>query len=148
MMIEHIHHVTEDGMAAGYVVEAAAEQVQVYLSGFCLNAAEIASAFSLACTKVALLKNLWVEPECRGKGIGNALVSQFMQSAEELGADGILLIVDDAEEQAPGFSLEDWYGGFDFTKVAVSEAGPVMVFPSELAEQLTEFLSQSNSSKI
>jgi GNAT superfamily N-acetyltransferase len=66
---------------------------------------------------IAILKNMFVEEEQRGKGIGNYLLNEFISKATSLNAKCILLESDTGEEQEKGFDLTKWYENKGFTKI-------------------------------
>lgn len=75
---------------------------------------------------VAILKNVWVDEESRGQGVGSELMSKFFDEAEE--ASSFVLIADSEQTQNQGFNLSKWYEGYGFEVVGESGAGPVMVY--------------------
>lgn len=75
---------------------------------------------------VAILKNVWVDEESRGQGVGSELMSKFFDEAEE--ASSFVLIADSEQTQNQGFNLAKWYQGYGFEVVGESGSGPVMVY--------------------
>lgn len=74
-------------------------------------------------TKVAVLKNLYVDEEHRGEGIGNDLMDTFINSTDGI----ILLAADKYEDQAEGFDLVRWYEGWGFHIIDKDgSSGPLM----------------------
>jgi ribosomal protein S18 acetylase RimI-like enzyme len=76
---------------------------------------------------VAILKNVNVEPEFRGEGIGSSLMDQFFVEADIGDAVSFVLIADTSEQQDGGFDLVRWYEGYGFEVVGRSGGDPVMV---------------------
>ena len=76
---------------------------------------------------VAIMKNAFVPEENRGQGVGSQLVEDFMSEADYEGAKSIILIADLGQSQAEGFSLVDWYEGYDFKVVGETGGDKVMV---------------------
>lgn len=76
--------------------------------------------------KLAVLKNLWVDEDERGNGYGNSLVSQFLDEANLLGAEAVILISDSGQEQKRGFVLQKFWESFGFEKIANTNGGPLM----------------------
>lgn len=75
---------------------------------------------------VAILKNVWVDEEARGQGIGSELMFKFFDEAEA--ASSFVLIADSEQSQSQGFNLTKWYEGYGFEIIGESGAGPVMVY--------------------
>lgn len=90
--------------------------------------------------EVLVIKNINIEDEHRGQGFGKMLMEEAMS---ESGADIILLVADAYESQLPGFVLEKFYQKFDFEKVMDTGAGPLMVYPSEIAESIKQKLEST-----
>ena len=78
---------------------------------------------------VAIMKNAFVPEEDRGQGIGSQLVEDFISEADYEGAKSIILIADLGQSQAEGFSLVDWYKGYDFEVVGETGDDPVTGYP-------------------
>jgi predicted GNAT family N-acyltransferase len=75
---------------------------------------------------VAILKNVWVDEESRGQGVGSELMSKFFDEAEE--ASSFVLIADSEQTQNQDFNLAKWYEGYGFETIGESGSGPVMVY--------------------
>jgi GNAT superfamily N-acetyltransferase len=133
-----------NGSAEGYVVSSDAQNVKNFLEREvgCEVGAQIAGFLKGKTGNVAIFKSLHVDEKKRGKGIGSDLVGQFFDEAGDV--DAVLLIADAHESQRKGFSLEAFYEGFDFESVIGTSAGPLMVYPTDLAEEVREFIT-SNS---
>lgn len=126
----------DGGSLSGYVVDAGEVNLGNYLDDHTPLADQIMEALREQREVVALLRNLEVDEEVRGQGIGTAMVEQFFEEAERLGATSLLLISDEQESQADGFELSRWYESFGFEPALATEQGPIMVMPDSLAEQL------------
>jgi GNAT superfamily N-acetyltransferase len=74
--------------------------------------------------KVAIFKSLYVEENFRNQGIGNELVSNFIEEASSKGADVIYLIADEYETNE--IDLIKWYESFGFEKLLYTVSGPLM----------------------
>jgi len=73
---------------------------------------------------IAILKNLEVDHKIRGNGLGNDLMSAFLNEASD--AKNVVLIADAAETN--DFDLVKWYAGWGFTKIGSTGSHfPVMV---------------------
>jgi len=85
--------------------------------------------------QVLILKNLNVEEDYQGQGIGRNLLE------EAIGDCSIALLIADANEtQRDNFELEKFYEGSDFTTVSNEVSGPLMVYPGDEAYSLKEKL--------
>ena len=133
----------DHGSISGYVVDAKQENIQNYLNKHSNLGKSIAWKLAQRREIVALLRNLYVDPEHRGQGIGSELVSSFIQEAEHAGATCYILVSDDGEEQIDDFDLNAWYEGFGFSNVVGTDSGPLMAQPDALVEDLREFLGPS-----
>lgn len=128
---------TDGGALDAYEVPVEAEQVGNWLGtevGGALGEA-LSSAIREDCSVAAILKSLRVDDERRGEGLGSELMDRFL---DQVSADVILLVADAHESQAEGFSLRGWYEDYGFAVVAETNAGPLMVYPEEVAERLVE----------
>lgn len=77
---------------------------------------------------VAILKNINVEEEARGQGVGGQLMEEFMSAAADQGAFTVVLIADLGQTQGSGFDLEKWYEDYGFETVGHDGgSNPVMV---------------------
>ena len=77
---------------------------------------------------IAILKNINVEEEARGQGVGGQLMDDFMSAVADEASSAMILIADMGEIQDEGFNLEEWYKGYDFETVGRDSGGnPVMV---------------------
>lgn len=138
--MKHIDQSEEFGEASGYVVESCREQVRNYLSEFTDHAPKIADWLREHIGFVGILKNLNVNEEARGQGVGTQLLEGFLVDALHHQAGAVILIADAAESQQDGFILERWYASYDFATVMSTGSGPLMVFPCDLGERLKEEL--------
>lgn len=75
-------------------------------------------------TAIALLKNMWVEEEERGQGIGSELLSEFLSKTEEYGLKAVYLIADTGEDN--DFNIVSWYESNGFSKLTPKEEFPLM----------------------
>ena len=77
---------------------------------------------------IAILKNINVEEEARGQGVGGQLMEEFISAAADQGAFTIVLIADLGQTQGSGFDLEKWYRDYGFETVGFDGGkNPVMV---------------------
>ena len=63
--------------------------------------------------RVALLDELYVEPQLRGKGIGSAIVAQLLTTARTLGVDSIEVGVDEVDIDARRFYTRHGFSSTD-----------------------------------
>jgi GNAT superfamily N-acetyltransferase len=123
--------------AAGYVVSSRRKELGDYLiEKDCDEHEPIASWLKEDCVKVALLESIYMDETERGNGYGTQLLKDFIEAAEDAGADVVLLIADTGEHQEDGFDLVEWYERHDFRSISRTEFGPLMVNPSDMAEEL------------
>lgn len=130
--LRHIEIDEKWGGCSGYCVDSSQEQISNYLAEYSSHAQLLAEQLSARCKRVAILKNLNVHEEHRGKGNGAYLLEDFLAAAEDLGATAVLLLADSAEAQRPGFSLAKFYAEYGFVAVCTTGAGPLMVYPEDI----------------
>ena len=119
-----LNHSIEGGSLEGYVVDSDQPQLTNYLSSQGAIPAVI-SAIKSKHKRVGIIRNMYVDEDQRGQGIGNDLVSGAIDSAAEMGATAIVLVSDTAEDNA--MDLTAWYEGFGFEVVGQAGGDPVMV---------------------
>ncbi len=91
---------------------------------------------------VVIIKNLNVEEEYRGQGIGKNLLEEAIAEAEIA-----ILISDKYETQKKGFVLDKFYINSDFEPVLNTSSGSLMVYPSEIALEIKDMLNFKNKSQ-
>ncbi len=128
----------EGGSLSGYVVDASEPNIGNYLEQHTNLAKMVTHRLQAYGERVALLRNMSVDEDQRGKGIGTQLISESMEEADDAGATVYMLICDIHEGQAPGFELKAWYESFGFVAAMDTSEGPLMVMPEHLAEELAE----------
>lgn len=115
------------GSAYGYVVDLTEDNFWNMLDDYKVEDDPEVLAALKPYQSIAVLKNINVDEEARGKGYGNHLMGEFIDEASNRGAEIILLIADKAEAQAEGFNLVQWYEGFGFRILKQTVAGPLMI---------------------
>lgn len=60
---------------------------------------------TLGNSNFTLLKNLYVEHQFRGQGVGPELLAEFFNQS----SGPVILICDNLESQVEGFNLQNWY---------------------------------------
>lgn len=83
--------------------------------------------------QVLIVKNLNVEEDYQGQGIGRNLLENALENCSIA-----LLIADSGETQRENFELEKFYEGSDFMTVSNEVSGSLMVFPGDDAYELKE----------
>jgi len=72
---------------------------------------------------IAILKNVNVSANMRGRGLGNDLMSKFLNDASD--AKNVVLIADTGESN--DFDLIEWYKGWGFAQIGESGEFLVMI---------------------
>ncbi len=105
-------------------VEVLAERLRMLLAGastFAVLADEPAAGVALVTLRpnvwsdgpVALLDEMYVEPEQRGTGIGSAILQHMVEICRELGVAAIEINVDESDAGAMRFYERHGFGGVD-----------------------------------
>ena len=115
---------TEGGSLEGYVMSTGKPNINNYLQSQGATP-ELINNITNRYKTLALIRNMYVDDDYRGQGIGNDLVSNAIDDAANNGADAIIL-VSDTDEDNP-FDLTKWYEGFGFEIVGTAGTNPVMV---------------------
>ena len=115
---------TEGGSLEGYVMSTDKPNINNYLQSQGATP-ELIKNITNRYKTLALIRNMYVDDEYRGQGIGNDLVSNAIDDAASNGADAIIL-VSDTDEDNP-FDLTKWYEGFGFEIVGTAGTNPVMI---------------------
>lgn len=76
---------------------------------------------------VAILKNINVDENQRGQGIGKEYYEEYEFWAEENGANYSILVSDSAEKQQKGFDLDRWYEKMGYKKIGKLANNSVMI---------------------
>jgi ribosomal protein S18 acetylase RimI-like enzyme len=114
----------DGGSLEGYVVDSSQPQLTNYLQSQG-TAADIISAVKNKYARVAIIRNMLVDEDQRGQGIGNELVSNAINNASDHGAQAIVLVSDTAESNS--MNLTAWYESFGFEQAGIAGGDPVMV---------------------
>lgn len=75
------------------------------------------------CPRISIAKNLWVEDDYRGKGVGMNLMKNFLRGCK----GPVVLIADTGEVQRPGFDLVSWYKKLGFIVFWNHPETPLMI---------------------
>ena len=115
---------TEGGSLEGYVMSTDKPNINNYLQSQGATP-ELINNITKRYKTLALIRNMYVDDDYRGQGIGNDLVSNAIDAAANNDADAIIL-VSDTEENNP-FDLTKWYEGFGFEVVGTAGNNPIMI---------------------
>lgn len=119
-----ISQYTDDGSLEGYVVSSDKPNISNYLESQGATPDLIKNILSKY-PLIGLIRNMYVDDDARGQGIGNDLVSDAIDAAASSGANAILLVSDMSEDNQ--FDLTKWYEGFGFEQVGIAGKDPVMI---------------------
>ncbi len=126
--IQMISSSNEGGSLEGYVVDTDKPQLKNYLES--QGAPEqlinnIASKFN----RISIIKNMYIDDEYRGQGLGSNLLNNAIDSSYDKGAEAILLIADVHESNE--FSLVDWYRNYGFEIIGDANGDPIMLLDEQ-----------------
>lgn len=134
--LNHINQYHEDGGSLeGYIVDTDQPQIENYLTGQGAST-ELIDAIKHRYHRIAIIRNMWVDEEMRGGGIGTDLLGQAIGDAFAFGAEAILLVADMAESNY--MPLDKWYEKFGFVKIGSASGDPVMLLDKRKPRQLDE----------
>jgi ribosomal protein S18 acetylase RimI-like enzyme len=119
----YIHQSNEGGNLEGYVVDSSKPQLSNYLLSQGANSNLIKQLQQYK--TIAIIRNMYVDEELRGKGYGNQLVSDAIDDAAENGADAVICVADMSEDNK--IDLIKWYENFGFEVIGKAGLDPVMV---------------------
>lgn len=119
-----LNHSVDGGSLEGYVVDSDQPQLTNYLESQGA-ALDVISAIKSKYKRIAIIRNMYVDEDARGQGVGNDLVGGAIDNAAEMGASAIVLVSDSTEDNA--MDLTAWYTGFGFEVVGQAGGDPVMV---------------------
>jgi ribosomal protein S18 acetylase RimI-like enzyme len=119
-----INRQVEGGALEGYVVDTSASQLPNYLESQHADK-NLADALSKKFSRIGIIRNLYVDEDSRGQGIGNDLLGNAIDEAFSNGAQAILLVSDTAEENT--FDLTSWYKGFGFEVIGSAGGDSIML---------------------
>lgn len=139
--LSHISQYHEDGGSLeGYVVDTDQPQLENYLTSQGA-APELIKALRDRYNRIAIIRNMWVDEELRGGGIGTDLVGQAIGDAFSSGAEAIILVADMAESNL--MPLDKWYESFGFKTIGTAGGDPVMVMDRGLNESWSKKYKKS-----
>ena len=119
-----LHKSNEGGTLEGYVVDTEKPNLANYLQSQGTDS-KLISLIVNKYTRIGLVRNMYVDPDYRGKGYGNSLMGDAIDDAASAGAEAIVLVADTQEENP--MNLVDWYEGFGFEVIGNAGGDPVMI---------------------
>ena len=119
-----ISHRTSGGSLEGYVVSSDKPNISNYLQSQGTTSKLINHIIHKYKT-LGLIRNMYVDDDNRGQGIGNYLVGKAINDAADDGANAIMLISDTDDDNA--FDLTKWYEGFGFEIIGFAGNNPIMI---------------------
>lgn len=122
--LTRIDQSNDGGSLEGYVVPSDKQQLENYLSGQGASK-ELINRIRNEFKTIAILRNMYVDEEERGRGYGNDLVNNAIDDAANARADAIVLVADSAEQNA--MNLVTWYENFGFEVIGDAAGDPVML---------------------
>lgn len=114
----------DGGSLEGYVVSTDKPNITNYLQSQGASP-ELITYIIKKYKMLGLIRNMYVDDEMRGQGIGNDLVGNAIDDAAAAGSDAILLVSDQNEDNK--FNLTKWYEGFGFEVIGMAGGDPVML---------------------
>ena len=85
-----ISQAVDGGSLEGYVVDSDQPQLNNYLSSQGAST-DVISSIQQRFKRIAIIRNMYVDEDRRGQGIGNDLVGNAIDSADRAGARAIVL---------------------------------------------------------
>jgi GNAT superfamily N-acetyltransferase len=125
---------TAFGCIEGYVCDLIDESWEDYLNEMGVRTEMIEAIRRAPLQRVAVLRGLEINPDDRGEGHGHKMVSNLLDTFEDLGATITLLFAD--MEECNAFDLTRWYARYGFEHVDDDKSAPCMMIagPEILAE--------------
>lgn len=146
-MLRNIEIETEGGSLTGYIVSSEAENYKNFIkNNICdprVSETIIKHILNLPCYDILVIKNVNVEEEFRGKGIGKQLIEEALEEANVA-----ILVSDKYESQLNGFILNKFYENLDFLSISSTPSGDFMLFPSEIAEEIKSKINNLKDKKL
>lgn len=138
-MFNSIAEENEFGSIEGYSVSHTDENYKIFLDDNLEDKVFLKNLIDYINLKgfenLSVIKNINVEEEFRGQGIGQDLLSGAIDCA-----DIVLLVSDKYEYQLKGFVLDKFYESSDFKKISETSAGSLMCYPSSVAIDIQKYM--------
>ena len=131
---KRIHMINQefDGASLeGYVVDTDQVQLGNYLESQGANP-QIAKKLAQQYNRIGIIRNMRVDDEERGQGLGTDLISNAIDDAYLNDAEAIVLVSDEGESNE--FNLTKWYESFGFKKIGMAGSDPIMLLSKSLNE--------------
>ena len=114
----------DEGSLFGYVVDTRECNLKNWLED--IEQVDQLDTIRSSYDRVAIIKNIWVDEDARGQGIGTSLLDDALYEAELNGAQAVLLEADTSEDNR--FNLVSWYKDFEFDIISKQdETYPLML---------------------
>lgn len=115
----------KEGSICGYITNARKDmQLTNYLEE--QRKAEVVDFIQKKYEKIAILKNMYVEEDMRGEGVGTSLLKEFLEKTKEKKVEAVVLVADTGENN--DFDLVKWYEGYGFYIIYGEKTNyPVMI---------------------
>ena len=84
--------------------------------------------------RIAVLKNVWIEEDSKGLGLGGELVEWFMMEAENRRMEAVYLVADTLTDNS--FNLIQWYESRGFVNITDKTECPLMKWTSPYVTDL------------
>jgi len=123
--VKSISKSVDGGSLTGYVTNNNEPQLRNYLTSQGANSNLIDSLYTKY-ESIAIIRNMYVDEEYRGQGIGTDLISDALNDAALEGAEVAILVADIHEDN--NFDLAKWYeDNFEFEKIGYASGDPIML---------------------
>lgn len=133
----------DGGSLEGYVVDTDQPQLENYLTSQGASI-DLVRALQKRYHRIGIIRNMWVDEDLRGGGIGSDMLEAAIGDAFAFGADAIMLVADMAEDNTQlGKPLDQWYAGWGFKAVGSAGGDPVMILDRNLSESWSKKYKKS-----
>lgn len=130
-----------EGSIECYSVDTKKENLKNWLESEVGDNGQIYAAIQSLAKEILIIKNVYLEEEYRGQGLGQDIINEALGDSF---SNAAILVCDTYESQKSGFNLEKFYESVDFKTIETnSQNCPLMVYPEELANNIIEKLNQS-----
>ena len=106
----------DDGGFEAFVVSKGDVNYKNYLEDFGVDEEYLSAFDNLDFQNITVLKNLWVDEDSQGQGVGSELLEKAFDGHFEVNADLIVVVADNSEAD---FSVSDWYSRNGFEEVSI-----------------------------